>query len=85
MKNNRTQIHAEIIQLQDILKSIDEDAVIERMGYEHRLNELTQKQLKHLTLPLKVHLLMAVVVSQQVLPAKRQICFLMLTIWLWRL
>ena len=43
MKNNRTQIHAEIIQLQDILKSIDEDAVIERMGYEHRLNELTQK------------------------------------------
>jgi len=43
MNNNRTYIQAEISQLQDILASISEDAVIERMGYEHRLNELTQK------------------------------------------
>lgn len=43
MSNKRTYIQAEISQLQDILESISEDAVIERMGYEHRLNELTQK------------------------------------------
>lgn len=43
MNNNQAYIQAEIHQLQDILESISEDAVIERMGYEHRLNELTQK------------------------------------------
>lgn len=43
MNNNRTYIQAEISQLQDILASISEDAVIERMGYEHRLNQLIQK------------------------------------------
>lgn len=43
MNNNRTYIQSEISQLQDILASISEDAVIERIGYEHRLKELTQK------------------------------------------
>lgn len=43
MNNNRTYIQAEISQLQDILASIGEDAVIERMGYEHRLGELQSK------------------------------------------
>ena len=43
MNNNRTYIEAEINQLQDILESISEDAVIERLGYEHRLTELREK------------------------------------------
>lgn len=49
MNNNRTYIQAEISQLQDILTSISEDAVIERLGYEHRLSELTQKLEKKAT------------------------------------
>lgn len=43
MSNKHTYIQAEIHQLQEILKSISEDAVIERMGYEHRLAELQKK------------------------------------------
>ena len=43
MNNNRTYIQAEISQLQNILESINEDAVIERMGYEHRLDELQSR------------------------------------------
>lgn len=43
MNNNRIDIQTEISQLQDILASISEEAVIERIGYEHRLKELIQK------------------------------------------
>lgn len=48
MSNKRIHIQAEIHQLQEILESISEDAVIERMGYEHRLAEL-QKKLASIT------------------------------------
>lgn len=48
MNNKCTYIQAEMLQLQEILESISEDAVIERMGYEHRLAEL-QKKLASIT------------------------------------
>lgn len=46
MVNNLNRIKAEINQLEEILADLREDAVIERSGYEYRLNELRTK-LKH--------------------------------------
>lgn len=58
MNSNYLSIQTEISQLQQIIAELDDEAVIERIGYEHRLSELEHKlqsftatkKTKHLTL-----------------------------------